>query len=195
MDHPEFFRRVPDLFQRAHRSSWEKYEETIFSMQRPVTHGNYQRVKQFMGGNPPTAALRDPRPYPELDRQLSKAKYPRAGQLTRLDDFADGSTELATALLHFNQPAYPIYDALSVRGLNHLGHPINFVREVKEEAGPAYQAYTELIQGLKDEIPYTCVPEKNYYLTRIIQESLWQLGLEVPAPVTAKRTTKRAVKP
>jgi len=192
MDHRAFFLRMPELFERANRVSWEKYEETLFDMRRPVTHGNFHRVKQFVGGNPPVMALRDPRTFPELDRQLSKARYPRAGQLTRLDDFAEGGTEFATALLHFNNPAYPIYDAMSVRGLNHLGHPLNFVREVTEEAVPAYQTYVDLIQELKDEAPYYCVPEKNYYLTRIVQQALWQLGVETPAPVAAKKPTRRS---
>lgn len=192
MERREFFRRMPDLFERANRVAWEHYEETLFHMRRPVTHGNLHRVKQFVGGNPPVAALRDAREYPELDRQLSKARYPRAGQLTRLDDFVDGNTEFATALLHFNNPAYPIFDARSVHGLNHLGHPVNFVREVKEEAVPAYQTYIELIQELKDDVPYYCVPEKNYYLTRIVQQALWQLGVETPAPVVAKKPTRPA---
>jgi hypothetical protein len=192
MDRREFYRRVPELFGRANLASWEKYEETLYHMRRPVTHGNYHRVKQFIGGNPPVLALRDPRPFPELDRQLGKMKYPRAGALTRLNDFADGSTEFATALVHFNNPAYPIFDALSVRGLNHLGHPLNFVRELDEQAVAAYQTYVDLIQEMKDEIQYYNVPERNYYLTRIVQESLWQLGLETPAPVAAKRG--RAVK-
>ena len=187
----EFFERVPELFRRAHRTSWEKYEETLFSMRRPVTHGNYQRVKQFVGGNPPVAALRDTRPYPELDRVLSKAKYPRAGQVTRLDEYADGNAEFATALLHFNNPAYPVYDAMSVRGLNHLGHPLNFVRSMSEDSIPAYQTYISLVQDFKDEIPYYFVPEKNYYLTRIVQEALWQLGVESPAPRTEKKVVKK----
>jgi hypothetical protein len=191
MQRREFFARVPELFERANRISWEQYEETIFHMQRPLTHGNFHRVKQFVGGNPPVAALRDPRDFPELDRQLSKARYPRAGQLTRLDGYAEGNTEFATALMHFNNPAYPIFDARTVRGLNHLGHPIDYVREVAEAAVPAYQAYIDLIQGLKDEIPYYCVPEKNYYLTRIVQQALWQLGVETPAPVAAKKVARR----
>lgn len=195
MDRREFFRRVPDLFARAHKVSWERYEETLFAMRRPVTHGNFQRVGQFVGGNPPVAALRDPRPFPELDRQLAKARYPRAGQVTRLDDFVDGNTEFATALLHFNNPAYPIFDALSVRGLHHLGHPINFPKELDADSVAAYQAYIDTIQDLKDEIPFYDVPEKNYYLTRIVQESLWQLGLETPPPIAAKRASRRAAAP
>lgn len=186
----EFYGRVPELFARANRIAWDQYEETLYHMRRPVTHGNYHRVKQFVGGNPPNLALRDVRPYPELDRILTKAKYPRAGQLTRLDDFSEGRTEFATALLHFHNPAFPIYDGASVHGLNVLGYPLNFVRDVTEEAIPAYQTYIDLIQRMKDEIPYYDVPEKNYYLTRIVQESLWQLGLE-SAPRGPERSRVR----
>lgn len=191
MKRREFFERVPELFQRANRFSWEKYEETLFSMTTPVTHGNHQRVRQFVGGNPPVMALRDARPYPELDRVLQKAKYPRAGQLSRLDDIVDGNTEFATALFHFHNPAYPIFDALSVRGLNHLGHPLSYVPELSEQVVPAYQAYIEIIQALKDKIPFQFVPEKNYYLTRIVQESLWQLGLDQPLPNGAHKGHKK----
>lgn len=190
MNRRDFFLRVPELFERGNRTAWERYEETLYDMRRPVTHGNYYRVKQFAGGNPPVMALRDAREFPELDRVLSKAKYPRVGQLERLEDVVDSSTEFATALLHFNNPAYPIYDVMSVRGLNHLGHPINFVRTMNEETTAAYQTYIGLIQELKDEIPYYCVPEKNYYLTRIVQMALRQLGLEVPVPTLEKKPTR-----
>jgi len=187
-----YFERIPDLFLRSHNVSWEKYEETIYHMRRPVTHGNYHRVLQFVGGNPPEMALRDERPYHELDRALARAKYPRAGQLTRLDEFGHGGTEAATALLHFNNPAYPIWDARTVRGLNVLGYPLSFVKEVSEEAIPAYQAYINTVQDLKDSVPFTYVPEKNYYLTRIIQMTLWQLGLE--APTNGARTPSPRVR-
>lgn len=187
MDRREFFAQVPSLFERANRVAWEQYEETLYSVARPFTHGNFHRVKQFVGGNPPVLALRDPRPYLELDRILSRARYPRAGQLTRLDDLVEGSTELAAALLHFSNPAYPLYDMASVRGLNHLGHPLNFVRNLTEDAVAAYQTYTNLIQEMKDEIAFPFVPEKNYYLTRIVQASLWQLGVEMPVPKAEKR--------
>lgn len=190
----EFFREVPALFERANRISWERYEETLFDVRRPVTHGNFNRIRQFVGGNPPIAALRDHRVFHDLDRVLQKAKYPRAGQLARLDEFAHGETEFATALLHFSNPAYPIFDALSVRGLNHLGHPLNFVREITEHAVPAYQTYIDLIQELKAEIPFTCVPERNYYLTRIVQEALWELGRE-PSSVREKGVPEESAAP
>ncbi len=192
MRRDEFYRAVPALFHRANRTAWESYEETLFNMRRPVTYGNYNRVKRFVGGNPPVMALRDDRAYADLDRLLAKAKYPRVGQLTRLDDYADGSTELATALLHFNNPAYPIFDSMTIRGLQALGHDLAFTKTINEDTGAAYQAYVDLVQQFKDEIPYYCVPERNYYLTRIVQESLWQLGVDQPAPVRASKAHPRS---
>lgn len=182
----EFYPQVPTLFTKANRVAWEAYEETLFTMRRPVTYGNYHRICRFVGAaSPPSTALRDARVHTELDRVLAKARYPRAGQLSRLEEFSDGATELATAFLHFNNPAYPIYDTATVRGLNHLGHPVNFVPTINQDTVAAYQAYLNVIQELKDEIPYFYVPEKNYYLTRIVQESLWQLGIESPMPKVA----------
>lgn len=190
MDRREFYRNVPRLFARAQSVAWEQYEETLFHMRRPVTHGNYHRVKQFVGGNPPNLALRDAREYPELDRILSRARYPRAGQLTRLNDFAEGSTEFASALLHFNNPAYPLYDANSIKGLTLLGYRLDFARVISDGTHGNYQTYITKIQELKDEIPFPYVPEKNYYLTRIIQQALWQLGVDSPAPVRTRKPTR-----
>lgn len=182
----DFFKQVPELFQRANLNGWESYEETLFAMRRPVTHGNYYMVKRFIGGGSgSTQALRDPRVHADLDRVLSKANYPRAGRITQLDEYAEGSTEFASALLHFNNPAYPIFDAVSVRGLNHVGYPLRFTPEIGEDTTLAYQSYIDLIQEFKDRISYRHVPERNYYLTRIVQLSLWQLGLNGGPPGTA----------
>lgn len=191
MKEAAFFDRFDSLFQRANHVAWETYEETIYHMQRPITYGNFHRVKQFVGGNPPELALRDAREFQSLDRALNKGKYPRCGHLTRFDEYVDGNTEFATALLHFYNPAYPIFDALTVRGLNHLGHPINYVSELDENAVSAYQAYVNLIQEYKEKVPFLVVPEKNYYLTRVVQMCLWQLGLESPVP-GAKASKERA---
>lgn len=185
----EFFERVPELFQRGNLKEWESYEETLYAMQRPLTHGNYYRIQRFVGAaTAAMQALRDARVYAELDRLLSKARYPRAGQITRLEDFCDGSTELATALLHFNNPAYPIYDRPTVIGLNRLGHPVNFVPHINEHTAAAYQAYVDIIQEFKDEVPYYFVPERHYYLTRIVQVALREFGLETPKVVRAQPT-------
>lgn len=183
----EFFHEVPALFRQANAKSWEAYEETLYTMHRPLTYGNFHRIKRFVGAeSAPTLALRDGRVYEELHRVLGKARYPKAGHVTRLDDFADGSSELATALLHFNNPAYPIYDTVTVRGLLHLGFVVSYVATIGEETTTGYQGYVNAIQELKDDIPYYCVPEKNHYLTRIIQSSAHELGLRVPPAVRAK---------
>lgn len=196
MRRSEFFERVPDLFQRANRKAWETYEETLFLMRRPVTHGNYHCVKRLVGGeSAPHQALRDPRVFADLDRILSRARYPKAGQLTRLEDFSDGSTELATSLLHFNNPAFPVYDAASVAGLNQLGIPLQFVSDFGENTHSAYQAYIDIVQEFKEEISYRFVPEKNYYLTRIVQLSLHELGLEALPRSRAPKAKSAAQKP
>lgn len=196
MRRSEFFERVPELFRRANLKSWESYEETLYAMRRPLTYGNYSQVKRFVGiESPPVQALRDGRVFQDLDRILNKVRYPRAGRVTQLDDYADGSTELASALLHFNNPAFPIYDATTVRGLAALGAPVRFVPHIEEATPAAYQEYIDEIQELKDRIPYRDVPEKNYYLTRIVQLALWGLGLDTVPAVRAAPSRSASRRP
>lgn len=187
----QFFEQVPTLFPRANQRLWESYEETLFRMCRPVTYGNYWSVRRFVGGNPPQSALFDTRVHRELDRILGNAKYPDAGPLARLEDFTEANVEFASALLHFNNPAYPILDGATVNGLNQLGQTLAFHPTIQEDTVETYQAVIDAIQDLKDAIPFYCVPEKNYYLTRIIQESLWQLGMEAPAEFGARKAISR----
>lgn len=191
----DFFRQVPTLFPRANQRLWEPYEETLFTMRRPVTHGNFWRVKRFVGANPPQAAMNDGRVHQDLNRILSRAVYPDAAPLARLEDYTEGSTEFASALLHFNNPAYPIFDDFTVRGLNHLGVTVSYRPSIEEQSVDAYQAYVDAIQELKDEIPFYCVPEKNYYLTRIVQETLWQLGSDSPTPPPPRKAPSRRAGP
>lgn len=192
----EFYEQVVALFQRANQRLWEPYEETLFLMRRPVTFGNYWRVKRFVGGNPPQNALNDQRTHRDLNDVLLNAKYPEAEPLARLEDLCEGNAEFASALLHFNNPAYPIFDDASVRGLNHLGTQLNFNNELGDTSVDDYQAYIDAIQELKEDVPFYCVPEKNYYLTRIIQETLWELGIESPvAGAIRKAPSRRAVPP
>jgi hypothetical protein len=191
----EFYEQVTALFKRANQRLWEPYEETLFLMKRPVTHGNFWRVKRFVGGNPPQSALNDTRVHRDLDHVLSSAKYPEATALARLEDFSEHQAELASALLHFNNPAYPIFDEPSVRGLNDLGTPITFHHIIGETSVDDYQAYIDAIQELKEGVPFYCVPEKNYYLTRIIQETLWELGMEQPIPGAVRKAPSRRPQP
>jgi hypothetical protein len=191
----QFFEQVPQLFPRANQRVWETYEETIFRMCRPVTYGNFWSVKRFVGGNPPQTALQDGRVHRELDRLLQNAKYPDAAPIARLEDFTESNVEFASALLHFNNPAYPILDEATVMGLNHLGHTISFHPTIQDDTVETYQSVIDAIQELKDAIPYQCVPEKNYYLTRIVQESLWQLGSETPADFGGHKTQSRRSQP
>lgn len=182
MRRTDFFVQVPELFPRANQRVWESYEETLFGMRRPVTHGNYWAVRRYVGGNPPQAAIADHRVHHDLERVLGRARYPDASPLGLLEDFTEASTEFGSALLHFYNPAYPIYDEATVRGLNHLGVEVEFTARLDDGAVDHYQTTIDAIQELKDAIPFYCVPERNYYLTRIIQESLWELGLESPTP-------------
>lgn len=192
----EFYDQVLALFKRANQRLWEPYEETLFLMRRPVTHGNFWRVRRFIGGNPPQSALNDQRVHRELNSILQNAKYPDAAPIARLEDLAEHSVEFGSALLHFNNPAYPIFDDPSVRGLNDLAIPVTFNPRVGETTVDEYQGYIEAIQELKEGVPFYCVPEKNYYLTRIIQETLWELGMEQPIPgANRKAPSRRPTKP
>jgi hypothetical protein len=93
--------------------------------------------------------------------------------------------------LHFNNPAYPIFDEATVRGLNQLGVQVTFNRLIGENTAKEYQTYIDAIQELKDGVPFQYVPEKNYYLTRIIQETLWELGMERPVPDAVRKAPSR----
>ena len=187
----EFYDQVTTLFKRANQRLWEPYEETLFLMRRPVTHGNYWRVKRFVGGNPPQSALNDARVHRELNHVLSNAKYPDGGPLSRLEEFCEHHSEFASALLHFNNPAYPIIDEASVRGLNQLGIQLSYTHNIGDTTVDDYQTYIDAIQQLKEGVPFHCVPEKNYYLTRIIQETLWELGREQPIPGAVRKAPSR----
>lgn len=187
----EFFERLPDLFQRANLRLWEHYEEALFAAKRPFTHGNYWAVRRYMGGNPPQVALNDQRSHHQLDRVLVRAKYPDAGNLERLEDFTESRVDFASALLHFYNPAFPIFDDTTVRGINQLDPEIRFTPNFEEGTADHYQRFIDAIQRLKDDIPFQFVPEKNYYLTRIIQEGLWQLGLEQPVPPSRRKAASR----
>lgn len=185
----DFFRRLPDLFREANQHQWEVYEETLFMMQRPVTHGNVHAVRRYIGGyNPPKQALADQRENGALNEVLTQAKYPDGGAISLLDPYAEGSSEFAAALLHFNNPAYPLYDAATVGGLHQVGFDrVRYVSTIEGDTVDEYQQYVDAIQKLKDAAPYQAVPEKPYYLTRVIQEGLWMVGLEKPAPEARDR--------
>jgi hypothetical protein len=185
----DFFGRLPDLFNEANQRQWDVYEETLFTMQRPVTHGNVHAVRRYIGGyNPPKQALADERVDGRLNEVLAQAKYPDAGALSLLDPYTEGSSEFAAALLHFNNPAYPLYDAATVGGLHLVGFDhVRYVSTIEGDTVDEYQKYVEAIQELKVAAPYQAVPEKPYYLTRIIQEGLWMVGLEDPAPEARNR--------
>lgn len=187
----EFYERIPNLFGRANQKLWEHYEEALFTIQRPFTHGNYWAVRRYCGGNPPQPAMNDPRAHHQLDRVLARAKYPDAGPIERLEDFTEARVDLASALLHFYSPAYPIFDDTSVRGLNQLEPDVRFQPAFDEATADQYQAYIDAIQRLKDEVPFYFVPERNYYLTRIVQEALWQLGLESAVPSGSRKAPSR----
>ena len=158
-------------------------------MRRPVTHGNFHAVQRYIGAFSGTAkAFSDERVHHELDSVLAYAVYPNASSVTLLDPFVDGSMEFAAALLHFNNPAYPLYDAATVAGLQQIGSErIRYVSTLEEDSVPEYQKYIDAIQELKDAAPFQAVPEKNYYLTRIIQEGLWHVGHGSPAPEAGNR--------
>jgi hypothetical protein len=179
----EFFERLPRTFYEANLQQWELYEETLYAMRRPVTHGNYHFVQRFVGmGNPSAAAFKDRRVYGALNDLLAGAVYPDASPITQIERFAEGSSEFASALLHFNNMAYPIYDAASVGGLHRIGYmDVQYVSTIEGDTVGAYQRYIDAIQELKETIPFEHVPEKNYYLTRIIQETLWRVGMDAPA--------------
>ena len=195
MRHREFFERLPDLFHRANQRLWEHYEEALFTVKRPFTHGNYWAVRRYMGGNPPQVALNDQRSHNQLDPVLARARYPEADHLERLEDFTESRVDFASALLHFYNPAYPIFDDATVRGINQLDPDIRFTPNFEEGTVAAFQAFIDAVQALKDEIPFNFVPEKNYYLTRIIQEGLWQLGLEQPVPAPRRKAASRRAGP
>ncbi|HLE47589.1 MAG TPA: hypothetical protein VI818_04760 [Candidatus Thermoplasmatota archaeon] len=191
----DFFEQIPSLFARANQRLWEHYEEALFTIRRPFTHGNYWAVRRYCGGNPPRSALEDTHVHYQLDPVLARANYPEAGPLERLEDFTEGRVDLASALLHFYSPAYPIYDDTSVRGLNQLDADIQFTPNFEETTVEHYQSYIDVIQRLKDDVPYLFVPERQYYLTRIVQEALWQLGLDSPVPSGYRKAPSRRTGP
>jgi hypothetical protein len=184
-----FFKSLPENFRAANQRQWELYEETLYLMHRPVTHGNLLAINRYIGGyTGPRQALLDHRVHDELNDALQSAEYPDASVITLLDPYVDGSMEFAAALLHFNNPAYPLYDAGTVSGLQELGFSnIRYLSTLEGDSVAEYQKYVNAIQVLKEAAPYQAVPEKNYYLTRIIQEGLWQLGHEHPAPEARNR--------
>lgn len=173
----DFFACVPAYFRLAREATYPAYDEILYAMRRPLTHGVYQQVLAYVGHH---ADAGDGDPFAEADRVLRACRYPDPEPLAGLRELGC-DLRLATALLHFYNPAFPIYDVPSLAAARRLGREVPFEVQLSGEGLAAYRQFVLLVHDYKERIGHFFVPETHYYLTRVIEGALWGMGATLGA--------------
>lgn len=174
-----FLQAVPVYFKVAREASYPQYDEIIYAMRRPLTHGAFERILHF-AGHTNGGSGDDEEVFRECDKVLRECHYPDVRPLAGLAKFGL-DLRTASAVLHFYNPAYPFYDVASLAALRRLGQPVPFELALDENGLRAYAEFVKVVQDYKERIYWAFVPECHYYLTRVIEGALWGMGATMGA--------------
>ena len=175
----EFLQAVPAYFKVAREASYPQYDEIIYTIRRPLTHGAFERILAF-AGHKNGGRDEDEQVFREVDQVLRSCVYPDVKPLAQLAKFGL-DLRTASAVLHFYNPAYPFYDVASLAALRRLGQDVPFELALDENGLRAYAKFVQVVQDYKERIYWAFVPECHYYLTRVIEGALWGMGATMGA--------------
>jgi len=171
LEEPRFLHQLKPLFWRNQEKEADAYEALIYRLHPPGTGEECNRLLTFRGvGEVP--ALGKKENEQRLQRILRAIRYPDVALLQEAAGVEGLTMERLTTILHFHHPAYPIYSAKLVEGLNRLGIPAVYREEVGEEGVLDYAGVIAALDRLKGNVTFENVPESNCFLTRVVEGAL-----------------------
>lgn len=171
LEEPRFLNELKPLFWRNQEKEADAYEGLIYRLHPPGTGEEYNRLLTFrrLGEVP---ALGKKENEQRMQRVLRAIRYPDVSILLEAQGIEGLTMERLTTVLHFHHPAFPIYSAKLVEGLNRLGIPAVFREDVGEESVMDYAGVIAALDRLKGTVTFENVPESNCFLTRVVEGAL-----------------------
>ena len=168
----EFYKRVPELFDKWHSKNSQSYEELLYRIYRPYSSKDLDKIDKWMGF--------ETRNWPsqiefEIILMLNAIRYPDTLLLRSMDPIVENELERISAYLHFITHVYTIYESATLKGLAKLGIEIP---ETSKLDCFNYGAYITSIEMLKELAPFTCFIEHDVPRQRLFQAALAQYGIE-----------------
>lgn len=171
LEEPRFLSELKPLFWRNQEREAESYERLIYRLHPPASADECNRLLSFRGvGEVPALGKRENEE--KVKRMLRTVRYPNVEPLLELQGIERLTMTRATTLLHFHHPAFPIYSAALVEGLERLGIPAVHRDEIGEEAVLDYAGVIAALDRLKTSVTFENVPESNCFLTRVVEGAL-----------------------
>jgi len=170
-----FFEEVPRLFAANQARESTRYEAVIYALKPQATSDAVKRVAAFVGAPQPRETEAVAR---ALNQAIATSQYPSAQALLEFKGLGI-DLPLATALVHFFRPAFPLYRVEAVASLQALGYAVEHRTTLDEEGLGAYEGVVAAIDRLKLRIPYPFVPESNCFLTRVVEGALVARALKL----------------
>ncbi|HVL86662.1 MAG TPA: hypothetical protein VM681_01445 [Candidatus Thermoplasmatota archaeon] len=171
----EFFEQVPRLFWACHAREETAYHLGIYLAHRPPDGSEVARALAFRAPGPAPAVASDL--VRDFQAALADLHYPDAKPLLRLARHGLDARQ-AASLAHFELPSYPLYEPLAVKGLLLLGRVAPMPGRLDEPGLRGYRTFMQQLDELKEAVPFTCVPEAPYYLSRVVEAALTELAVE-----------------
>lgn len=171
LEEPRFLNELKPLFWRNQEKEADAYEALIYRLHPPGTGEECNRLLSFrkLGEVP---ALGKKENEQRMQRILRAIRYPDVAILLEAQGIEGLTMERLTTVLHFHHPAFPIYSAKLVEGLNRLGIPAVFREDVSEESVMDYAGVIAALDRLKGTVTFENVPESNCFLTRVVEGAL-----------------------
>ena len=171
LEEPRFLSELKPLFWRNQEKEADAYEALIYRLHPPGSGDECNRLLGFRRlGDVPALGKKDNEQ--RIQRVLRAIRYPDVAILQDAAGIEGLTMERLTTILHFHHPAYPIYSAKLVEGLNRLGIPAVYREDVGEEAILDYAGVIAALDRLKGTVTFENVPESNCFLTRVVEGAL-----------------------
>ena len=168
----EFFKQVPQLFDKWHNDTSSGYEELLYLIYRPYSSKHLDMIDEWMGFEERNW---NSQVEFEVILMLNAIRYPDTMLLRSLDPSLENELVRMSAYLHFVTHVYSIYEPATIDGLAKLGIPIPKTDKLDCFN---YGAYVTSIEMLKNLAPFTCFLEHDVPRQRLFQAALAQYGIE-----------------
>ena len=171
LEEPKFLNQLKPLFWANQTKEADQYEDLIYALHPPGSAEECNRLLRFRGlGEVP--ALGKKENEQKVQRVLRTIRYPNVESLLEAAGIEGMTLPRLTTILHFHHPAFPIYSAALVEGLNRLGIVAVYREEVSEESVYDYAGVIAALDRLKTGVTFENVPESNCFLTRVVEGAL-----------------------
>lgn len=171
LEEPKFLSELKPLFWKNQAHEADAYDLLIYRLHPPASAEECNRLLSFRGlGAAP--ALGKKENEEKVKRVLRTIRYPNVEALLDLQGVEGLTMARVTTILHFHHPAFPIYSAKLVEGLNRVGIPAVYRDDVTEEAVMDYAGVIAALDRLKSTVTFENVPESNCFLTRVVEGAL-----------------------